>query len=193
MYQIPSPYHVWHNFYMYPWYLPISKDSAILLLTEWEVSAGIIYSCTDAPTQLISALLPCLWILTISLKKYPAQQNSLAESSCELGSILLIHGDLIHLWVSQLKCLCIEIFVHFFIGWYERPLKTEKKAFYRLLISVSVPEIWAFKVSEILRKNAKRKLSILCPFNKNSDVTSGISTYSIFKSNVVQALRVRIK
>ena len=35
------------------------------------------------------------------------------------------------------KCICIEIFDNFFIGQYERPLKTEKKAFCRLLISVS--------------------------------------------------------
>ena len=32
------------------------------------------------------------------------------------------------------------------------------KAFYCLLTSVSVPEVRAFKVSEILRKNAIRKL-----------------------------------
>ena len=60
----------------------------ILLLTEWEVSAGIYclqlfpyksmwkrprvtYSCTDRSTQLIRALLP----------------------SCELTSTLLVHGD----------------------------------------------------------------------------------------------------
>ena len=36
-----------------------------------------------------------------------------------------------------------------------------------------------------LEKNAKRILSILCPFNKNCDVTSRTSTYLIFKSNVV--------
>ena len=39
-------------------------------------------------------------------------------------------------------------------------------------------------------KNAKRKLKILCPFNKNYDVTSRTSTYmytySISKSNVVR-------
>ena len=72
-------------------------------------------------------------------------------------------------------------------------LETIKKAFYCLLISVSIPEIGAFKVLEILRKNGKTKLNILCPFNKNRDVTSRTSTYSIFKSNVVQALLVRIK
>ena len=44
-----------------------------------------------------------------------------------------------------------------------------------------------------LEKNAKRQLSILCHFNKNCDVTSRTSTCSIFKSNVVQALLVRIK
>ena len=43
--------------------------------------------------------------------------------------------------LEYLKCICIEIFDNFFIDQYERPLKTEKKAFYRLLISVSVPEI----------------------------------------------------
>ena len=53
-------------------------------------------------------------------------------------------------------------------------LKTKKEAIYHLLISVSVPEIWPFKVSEILRKNAKRKLSILCPFSENCDVTTRI-------------------
>ena len=81
----------------------------------------------------------------------------------------------------------------FFIGYYERLLKTEKKAFYNLLISVSVPETKAFKVSEILRKNATRKLNILCPFKKNCDITCRTSTYSISKSNVVQALQNRIK
>ena len=40
-----------------------------------------------------------------------------------------------------LKCICIESFDNFFIGQYERLLKTGKKAFYCLLISVSVPEI----------------------------------------------------
>ena len=43
--------------------------------------------------------------------------------------------------VKILKCICIEIFDNFFIGKYERQLKTKKKAFYHLLISVSVPEI----------------------------------------------------
>ena len=63
----------------------------VLLLTEWEVSAGIycprpfpywptggrsmrkrvraIYSCTDQPTRLIRALLPYLQIPSTSLKK----------------------------------------------------------------------------------------------------------------------------
>ena len=31
-----------------------------------------------------------------------------------------------------LKCICIEIFDNFFIGYYEGRLKTNKKAFYRL-------------------------------------------------------------
>ena len=43
--------------------------------------------------------------------------------------------------LKHLKCICIEVFDNFFIGQYERRLKTKKKAFYRLLISVSVPEI----------------------------------------------------
>ena len=42
-------------------------------------------------------------------------------------------------------------------------------------------------------KNAEGKLSILCPFNKNCDMTSRTSTYSIFKSNVIQWLMVRMK
>ena len=37
--------------------------------------------------------------------------------------------------IKILKCLCNEIFYYFFIGQCERPLKTEKKAFYRLSIS----------------------------------------------------------
>ena len=41
--------------------------------------------------------------------------------------------------------------------------KTKMKNFYRLLISASVPKMWPFKVS---------KLRILCPFNKNYDVTT---------------------
>ena len=81
-----------------------------------------------------------------------------------------------------LKCICIEIFDNFF---YCLTWKTVKNRIYHLFLSVSIPEIWAFKLLEILRKNVKRKLSILCPFNKNCDVTSRTSTYSIFKSNVV--------
>ena len=57
--------------------------------------------------------------------------------------------------IRFLKCLCIETFDHFFIGECERPLKTEKKAFYHFSISVSVPEIRSFKVTEILKKDAK--------------------------------------
>ena len=57
--------------------------------------------------------------------------------------------------------------------------KARRIIFYRLLISVSIPEKLAFKVSENLSKNAKRKLSILCPLNKNSDVTSRTWIYSI--------------
>ena len=44
-----------------------------------------------------------------------------------------------------------------------------------------------------LEKNATRKLNILCPFNKNSDVTAKICIHSIFKSHVIQTFRVRIK
>ena len=44
---------------------------------------------------------------------------------------------------QEITCLCIEIFDNFSISQYERPLKTEKKAFDHLLISVSVPEISA--------------------------------------------------
>ena len=51
-------------------------------------------------------------------------------------------------------------------GQCERRLFTEKKAFYCSSMSASVQEICAFRVLEILRKNAKRKLSILCPFTK---------------------------
>ena len=67
-------------------------------------------------------------------------------------------------------------------------LKTKKKAFHHLLIPASIPEILAFKVSKIMGKNAKRKLSILCPFSKNCDVTTRICVYSIFKSPVIQTL-----
>ena len=42
---------------------------------------------------------------------------------------------------SVMKCLCIETFHQFLIDLCERPLKTGKKAFYHLTISVSVPEI----------------------------------------------------
>ena len=35
--------------------------------------------------------------------------------------------------------------------------------------------------------------NILCPFNKHCDVTSRTSPFSIFKSNVIQTLQVRIK
>ena len=76
-----------------------------------------------------------------------------------------------------LKCLCIEIFDNFSIVQYERLLKPEKKAFYPLFISVSVPEIWAFKVSEISRKNLNRKLSILY-WNVKSFVA--MATFSIW-------------
>ena len=44
-------------------------------------------------------------------------------------------------WLTILKCICIEIFDNFFIGQYERPLETKKKASYHLLIPVSIPEI----------------------------------------------------
>ena len=59
----------------------------------------------------------------------------------------------------------------------------ERIFFYHFLISASVPEIRALKVSEILRRDAKRKLSILCPFNKNCDVTTRISVYSIYTTS----------
>ena len=60
-----------------------------------------------------------------------------------LGGAILIrgHSNLEKTFRLCLKCLCIEIFGNFFIGSYERRLKTKKKALYRLLISASVPEI----------------------------------------------------
>ena len=50
-----------------------------------------------------------------------------------------------------------------FINLCERPLKTEKNAFYHLLISVFIPKISAFEVTEILRENAKKKIEHLVP------------------------------
>ena len=44
----------------------------------------------------------------------------------------------------------------------------------------------AVKVTDILRENVERKLSILCPFNKNCHVTSRTCIYPIFKSHVIQ-------
>ena len=67
-----------------------------------------IYSCTYRPTELInerfSALLtsPNNFIEKIG----PTRQNSLAESSCELTSILLVYGDQILSFMSHK----IEIF-----------------------------------------------------------------------------------
>ena len=53
---------------------------------------------TDGPTQLIRASFPLLINLDdFNGKIDPAQQNSPAESSCELMSALLIHGDQIYL------------------------------------------------------------------------------------------------
>ena len=37
-----------------------------------------------------------------------------------------------------------------------------------------------------LEKKCERKLSILCPFNKNCDVTTRICIYSIFKSHAIR-------
>ena len=53
-----------------------------------------------------------------------------------------------------------------------------------MLISASFPEIWAFKVSGILRKMRKEnfKKNILCLFNKNCEVITRICIYSIFNS-----------
>ena len=66
----------------------------------------------------------------------------------------------------------------------------EKAVVYRLLISSSISEIQALKVSVILRKNAKGKLNILCPFNKNCDITTRICINSVFKSHVNQTFLV---
>ena len=54
----------------------------------------------------------------------------------------------------------------------KKRLKAKKKALYRLLVSACVSEIRAFKVSGILKKDAKRKSSILCPFNKHCDANT---------------------
>ena len=71
-----------------------------------------------------------------------------------------VNGPL-QIWTS-LKCLCIEIFYNFFIGLW----KTIENRKYRLLISVFVPEIWAFKVSEILRKMRKENWAFCAPLTK---------------------------
>ena len=69
-----------------------------VLTDRGEVNAekvkGNIFLHNDRPTQLIRTLLPYLQIPTTSLKKLdPTQQNSLAKSSCELISTLLVYGD----------------------------------------------------------------------------------------------------
>ena len=64
--------------------------------------------------------------------------------------------------LSAMRCLQVPMHQNFdnFYLLCERLQKPKKKAFYRLLMSVSFPEIRAFKVLEILRKNAKGKLCI---------------------------------
>ena len=72
-------------------------------------------------------------------------------------------------------------FCSFFIGSCERLLKTEK-AFYRLSINVYLPEIWAFKVTKILRKMRKENWAFCVSLAKNCDVTSRTCSIQYFNS-----------
>ena len=65
--------------------------------------------------------------------------------------------------VTDDKIAYASKFLIIFINLCERPLKTEKNAFYHLLISVFIREISAFEVTEILRENAKKKIEHLVP------------------------------
>ena len=51
----------------------------------------------------------------------------------------------------------------------------------------------SFQSLRNLEKKCDKKLNIMCPFNKNTDVTARICIYSIFKSHVIQTFLVRIK
>ena len=94
---------------------------------------------------------------------------------------------------ETLKCLGIEIFDNFYYWLIRKTVQNQEESFLSFADICFRSRDMSFQSHGSLEKNAKRKLSILCPFNKNCDVTSRTSTYSIGKSNVIQKLLVRIK
>ena len=164
------------------------EDKILIILSSLQYTLSVsTWSCRPTTRPMLKRVFPLHKLCWISLRSPAIYETGFRQYNSRFISKLNL-SDRIFLKVPMHRN-----FWYFFIGLYERRLKTKKKTFYRLLISASVPEIWPFKVSEILRKKAKRKLNILCPFNRNCDVKTRICIYSIFKSHVIQTFLVRIK
>ena len=151
--------------------------SRILVLKSL-ASSKLLYACTmKVPSKFVIDQLN-----TWNNKRPKIKHSTLIADYCEGG----YKNANIKNKIAALKCLCIEMFDHFFYWLMRKTVKNREEGFLPFVNVCFCSRDMRFQSHGNLEKNAKRKLSILCPYNKNCDVTSMTCIYSIFKSYVIQ-------
>ena len=119
--------------------------------------------------------------------------KSIGYSGHDAPGTVLLQRWLIQLARCKFKVPMHRIFDNFFYWQIWKTVKNEEESSLLFVNICFRSRDMNFQSLGNLEKNAKRKLSILCPFNENCDVTIRICIYSMFKSDVIQTFLVRIK